>query len=75
MKVKFKLNTTPCLQYDVKNETPVMHFDEILDKYCECIELSVLGLVPLELLCETNCEDNVDAIEVAVVLSNMENEK
>ena len=68
MKVKFKLNTTPCVQYDVKSEPPVMHFDEYLNKYCECIELSVLGL---ELLCETDCEDNVDAIEVAVVLSNM----
>lgn len=69
MKVKFKKNTEPCLQYDVINPEIVMHYDEFHKKYMPCIEISVLGMVPAELLTETHHPDNVDGINVAVYLS------
>ena len=70
MKMRFKNNNEPCLQYEVKNPTPVIEWDEQLNKYCECIELQVLGLVPMELIKEANHPDNVDGIDVAVYLTN-----
>lgn len=70
MKVRFIHNDQPCIQYDVLNETPVIEYDDFFGKYVECIELSVLGLVPKELLTQANHPDNSDAIDVAVYLTN-----
>lgn len=70
MKVKFKKNSEPCLQYEVKDPNPVFEWDEYLGKYCECIEIEMMGLVPKELLTETNCSKNLDATELAICLTN-----
>lgn len=70
MKMRFRNNNEPCLQYEVKNAVPIIEYDEQLKKYCECIELAVLGLVPKELLTEANHSDNVDGIDVAIHLTN-----
>jgi hypothetical protein len=70
MKVKFKLNTEPCIVYEVKNETEVTAYAEPLKKYCPHIEIEVLGLVPKELLTEAvEHPYNIPAIDVAVELS------
>ena len=70
MKVRFIHNEEPCITYDVLNETPVVEYNDFLGKYVECIELSVLGLVPKELLEETSNPENINAIDVAVCLTN-----
>lgn len=70
MKVIFIHNDQPCIQYEVLNENTVMEYDEFFGKYVECIELSVLGLVPKELLTEANHPDNINAIDVSVYLTN-----
>jgi hypothetical protein len=70
MKVRFKGNSEPCVQYRVLNNTPVIEYDEVLGKYCACIEIEALGLVPLEMLCETTCNENVDAIDIVVHLKS-----
>lgn len=72
MKVKFKGNIEPCIQYEVKNSTPIIVYDEVFEKNMECIEIEILGLVPLNLLVETNHEDNTNAIDIAVYLTNEE---
>lgn len=70
MKVKFKLNTEPCVVYEVKNNTEVMEYAEPLKKYCPHIEIEVLGLVPKELLTEAiDHPNNVPAIDLAIELS------
>lgn len=70
MKVKFKLNTEPCIVYEVKDDTEVMEFAEPLGKYCPHIEIEVMGLVPKELLTEAiDHPNNVAAIEVAIELT------
>ena len=70
MKVIFKGNTEPCIQYEVKNSTEVMDYDEVLEKVTPCIEIEVLGLVPKELLKEATHPGNTNAIDVSVYLSN-----
>lgn len=70
MKVKFKLNTEPCIVYNVVNDKEVMEFAEPLGKYCPHIEIEVLGLVPRELLAEAiDHSENIPAIEIAIELS------
>jgi len=70
MKVKFKLNTEPCIVYEVKETTEVMEYAEPLGKYCPHVELEVLGLVPKELLSEAiEHPNNVSAIDLALELS------
>jgi hypothetical protein len=72
MKVKFKLNTEPCIVYDVKNTTEVMEYAEPLNKYCPHIEVEVLGLVPKELLAEAvDHPGNIPAVDIAIELSNI----
>jgi hypothetical protein len=70
MKVKFKLNTEPCVVYEVKDNAEVMEYAEPLGKYCPHIEIEVLGLVPKELLTEAMYHpNNVSAIDLAIELS------
>lgn len=70
MKVKFKLNTEPCIVYEVKDSAEVMEYSEPLKKYCPHIELEVLGLVPVELVTEAQDHpDNIPAIDIAIELS------
>lgn len=70
MKVKFKLNTEPCIVYNVINATEVIEWADPLQKYCPHIEVEVLGLVPTELLTEAvEHPNNVPAIEVAIELT------
>lgn len=72
--VKFKANTEPCIVYVVENGTPIMEYDEVFNKYMECIELKVLGLVPKVLLTEAkNHPENIPAIDVAVQISILKN--
>ena len=71
MKVKFKNNIEPCIQYEVINPFPVIEYDDVLKKYCPMIEVEILGLVPKELLEEVTIHpDNIQAIDLAVYLSN-----
>lgn len=70
MKVRFKNNTEPCIQYHVKNEVPVIGYDEVLNKYCPCIELEILGLVASELVTEAFHSDNTNATDLAIYLTN-----
>lgn len=70
MKMKFKANAEPYIEYEVKNPTPVMEYSKLLKKETPCIELSVLGLVPQELLEECNSAENIQAIDVLVALKN-----
>lgn len=70
MKVKFKLNTEPCIVYEVKNATEVVEYADPLGKYCPHIEIEILGYVPVELLAEAvNHPRNVPAIDIAIELS------
>jgi len=70
MKVKFNLNTEPCIVYEIKDATEVMEYAESLGKYCPHIELEVLGLVPKELLSEAaDHQHNITAIDLAIELS------
>ena len=65
MIVKFKSNKEPCIIYKVINGNPVVEYDEVLKKYCECIEIENLGLVAKEVLEESVYnEDNVSATDV-----------
>lgn len=68
MKMKFKKNPEPCIQYNLISG-PVMEYDEIQEKYCECLEIQCMGFVDASLLTETMCEDNVDAIDLFIELS------
>ena len=71
MIVKFKGNTEPCIVYEVKNAEPVMEYDEVQGKYCECIEVELLGLVSKDVFVEAiDHPNNVAAIDLAVELSN-----
>lgn len=70
MKVKFKGNTEPCIVYEVKNNTEAIEFAEPLNKYCQHIDIEVLGLVPKELLTEAvGHPDSIPAIEIAIELT------
>jgi hypothetical protein len=65
MTVKFKGKKEPCITYRVINSNPVIEFDEVLNKYCECIEIESLGLVAKEVLEETlENKDNITATDV-----------
>ncbi len=65
MIVKFKGKKEPCITYKVINETPVIEFDEVLKKYCECIEIEMLGLVAKEVLEEVKENDrNITATDI-----------
>jgi hypothetical protein len=65
MIVKFKGKKEPCITYRVINPNPVIEFDEVLNKYCECIEIEMLGLVAKELLEEViGDKDNITATDV-----------
>lgn len=66
MKVIFKRNAEPCIQYRVLSEKPVMEYDEIFGRYMSCIDIEVLGLVPEILLKEATHPDNIDAIDVLI---------
>ena len=69
--VKFKKNNEPCITYKVINPNPVMEYDDYFKKYCECIEIEAMGLVPLELLDEAKeCEGNVSATDLSIYLTN-----
>lgn len=69
--VKFKRNTEPCIVYKVLNSTPVFEYDEVLERYEECIEIDSLGLVPKVLLAEAEeHEDNIPSIDMAVYITN-----
>lgn len=69
MKVKFKLNEEPCIEYEVK-QANTMEYSEELGKYCRHHELEVLGPVPAELLAEVDGHpDNIPAIDIAIELS------
>lgn len=71
MTVKFKGNKEPCIVYKVTNNNPITEYDEFLKKYCACIEIETLGLVPQELLEEvTGHEENVSATDLAIYLTN-----
>lgn len=71
MKVIFKRNTEPCIQYEVKNGVEVMEYDDVyLDRYAPCIEIEILGLVPKELLAEATHPENINATDVAIYLTN-----
>ena len=70
MKVRVIHNEEPCIHYEVINENTVMEYDDFFGKYVECIELSILGLVPKELLTESIHPENINAIDVAVYLAN-----
>lgn len=71
MKVKFKGNTEPCIVYEVKNAEPVMEYDEVQEKYCECIEVEILGLVDKDMFEEAiDHPNNIPVIDVAVELAN-----
>ena len=70
MKVIFKGNQEPCIQYEVKDSTEVMDYYEALNKSTTCIEIEVLGLVPKELLKEATHPGNTNAIDVSVYLAN-----
>lgn len=70
MKVKFKGNTEPCIVYEVKNATHVVEYDEVQQRYCECIEVELLGLVDKNVFEEAiDHPDNVPAINIAIELS------
>lgn len=74
MTVKFKSSKEPCITYKVINKNPVTEYDEVLKKYCDCIEIESLGLVPQYLLEEvTGHDENVSATDIVVYLTN-ENE-
>lgn len=67
MLLKFKGNNEPCITYRVINETPVVEFDEVLGKYCECVEIEMLGLVAKELLVEIEGnEANITATDIYI---------
>lgn len=69
MKVKFKLNQEPCIEYKVLQQD-MMEYSEKLGKWCPHHDLEVLGLVPAELLTEIEGHPgNVPAIDVAIELS------
>jgi len=69
--VKFKKNNEPCIVYKVINATPVMEYDEYFGKYCECIEIETMGLVPKELLTEANEHpNNISATDLSIYLTN-----
>lgn len=69
MKVKFKGNTEPCIEYNVL-QSDVMEYSEKLCKWCPHLELEVLGLVPAELLAPAKDHpDNIPAINIAIELS------
>jgi hypothetical protein len=70
MKVIFKGNKEPCIQYEVKNSNEVIEFNEMMDKYAPHIEIETLGLVPKELLTEATHPDNINATDIAVYLTN-----
>lgn len=69
-KVIFKENNQPCIQYSVKDNTEVMHYDEHLKKYTPCIDIEMLGLIPEELLTEATHPDNINATDISVYLTN-----
>lgn len=65
MVVKFKGKGEPCITYKVINPNPVVEFDEVLNKYCECLEIEMLGLVAKELLEEViGNKDNITATDI-----------
>ncbi len=68
MKVRFKLNKEPCTQYNVLSG-PLVEYDEVKGKYCECLEIEGLGFVDSSLLTETISEENIDAIDLFIELS------
>jgi hypothetical protein len=71
MKVRFIKNQEPCVVYEVKNPNPTMEYDDQYKKYMECIEIEVMGFVPMELLTEASDHpNNVNAIDLAVYLNN-----
>lgn len=73
MRVKFKNFDTEdggFISYKVLNEVPVIEWDDLLQKYCEQIEISILGLVPLEMLEETD-DAETDAVDVYIELQNL----
>lgn len=70
MYVRFSKNIEPCLAYKVINPTPIYDYCEVQKRWCELIEIEVLGMVPLDLLTETNNPENHSPIEVAIFLTN-----
>ena len=69
--MKFKGNKEPCIQYELLDDTEVMEFDEVQFKaYVPHILLGVMGLVPKQLLNEATHPDNVNAIDLAINLTN-----
>lgn len=69
MKVRFKSNSEPCIQYDLIDFTDVMHFDELVyHKYVPHIRISLIGLVPKELIVPATHRDNVDAVDMMLCL-------
>lgn len=73
MRVKFKnfdSNDGGFISYKVLNEVPVVEWDDNLKKYCNQIEISILGLVPEELLEETD-DTEIDAVDVHIELQNI----
>lgn len=74
--LKFKSNPEPCIQYKLIDPTEIMEYDDVVfNKYVPHIEISVMGLVPKELMEETSHPDNIDAIDVMVGASNIINDK
>lgn len=69
-KVIFKSNTEPCIAYEVRDNTEVVQYDEVLEKFTPCIEIEALGMVAKELLTEATHPDNINAIDIAVYLTN-----
>jgi hypothetical protein len=70
MLMKFRENQEPCVVYNVLSG-PDTDYDEVLQKYCACFELEVLGPVAAELLEEaTDHPENIPAIDVAIYLTN-----
>jgi len=68
MNVRFKQAVEPCTQYKVLNPVPYFDYDEVLKRYCEVIEVELLGPVALELVTEATHPDNVQGIEVGILL-------
>jgi len=68
MKVRFKANKEPCIQYTVLGE-PTDEWDDVQKKFCICLHLQGLGWVEKRLLEETFHPENTDALEIYIDLN------
>ena len=71
MKVRFKtgaLDSEFRICYEVESATPQIEFDEVLERYCLCYNLKLLGFVCAELLEVDEDENSLPAVDVFIQL-------